>query len=772
MKRLLVIFLLVSSVFAQSSKQNFGFELESRYVSGAVGYNDSYCISDNNLYILYGNTLAIFNLENHERFEQLGFVSLPGNEYNEPIYRKLILEDEICTLIGQYDGLHVTKVNVLDPSNPQIISANRYEPTWSYDDARFDRNYIYRSKGDSLFIDSLTATDNIINIAKLSMPPNPHLNHYANDRVVMGSNNVLYFIDVSDRYNPSLVDSLTLEGDSSPRLDICGDYLLLSHEDAPSKIIDISANGSFQTLHEFPDVEYFHNPAVLGDTLYALVVKQDSVSLDIIDLSTPFSPDVLNSTAIGDVPYIGAPGYHASVLGLTFDDGCAVLGGGFLKKTDHGDGSYSVGPVEDGLKYFDLSDPTNPIEFETQRGMSMQMEQIDDHLLLSGLPANIINVLNPSDPSYAGGLSGSYGSFWNPGTYDAGCLYVCDDSNIITCLNASDLFNPFPIGRFSLPNPNNSWFQPLVRDSIVYLSIGDTLYTIDFHTPAQAKLTSKLHTGRLRHFKGSNHGNLIYGVVDDEYILTLIDLSSPTNPKISGTFQSEAVNYVVDGDVGFSLGWSGIHDGSQTIQRLDLSDPQNIVELGSFLTGPEMWSDEELLFDGSFLYVYSMGSLEVFDVSAPGQEIRIGRHNCTVSWPAMFWGGSGIRDVIVKDGTVYLLSDMDGLHILSHSTTTTTIDDIEIQPKLFNLSQNYPNPFNPSTTISYELPELADVNLTIYDVTGREVITLENKERATGHYEVQWNGVDGSGNPVSTSVYFARLQAGDYSKTIKMVYLK
>lgn len=101
----------------------------------------------------------------------------------------------------------------------------------------------------------------------------------------------------------------------------------------------------------------------------------------------------------------------------------------------------------------------------------------------------------------------------------------------------------------------------------------------------------------------------------------------------------------------------------------------------------------------------------------------------------------------------------------------------DVVPEKFNpesiyLDQNYPNPFNPTTTISYDLPEQSGVNLTVYDVTGREVVALQDHEQPAGHYEVQWNGVDQSGNPINTGIYFARLQAGDYSKTIKMLYLK
>ena len=84
----------------------------------------------------------------------------------------------------------------------------------------------------------------------------------------------------------------------------------------------------------------------------------------------------------------------------------------------------------------------------------------------------------------------------------------------------------------------------------------------------------------------------------------------------------------------------------------------------------------------------------------------------------------------------------------------------------------YPNPFNPAVTIRYALPTQIDVSLRVYDISGREIARLANGEQSSGSHEVQWNGKDASGNPVSTGVYFCRLEAGEISQTIKMVYLK
>lgn len=104
-----------------------------------------------------------------------------------------------------------------------------------------------------------------------------------------------------------------------------------------------------------------------------------------------------------------------------------------------------------------------------------------------------------------------------------------------------------------------------------------------------------------------------------------------------------------------------------------------------------------------------------------------------------------------------------------------TIDEpntgIEI-PLEMDIQNPYPNPFNPSTTIRYGIPDHTHVNLTIYDVVGREVAWLQNQEQAPGYYQVKWDGVDRSGIRVEAGVYFARLEGGGTVKTVKLLYLR
>ncbi|TDI94656.1 MAG: T9SS type A sorting domain-containing protein, partial [Caldithrix sp.] len=93
-------------------------------------------------------------------------------------------------------------------------------------------------------------------------------------------------------------------------------------------------------------------------------------------------------------------------------------------------------------------------------------------------------------------------------------------------------------------------------------------------------------------------------------------------------------------------------------------------------------------------------------------------------------------------------------------------------PQQFILHNNYPNPFNPATTITYDLPEAANVVLKIYNVLGREVRTLLNSHQQPGVKSVVWDGRNAPGIKVGSGIFIYRLQAGDIVQTKKMILLK
>ncbi|MEJ2628788.1 MAG: T9SS type A sorting domain-containing protein, partial [bacterium] len=102
----------------------------------------------------------------------------------------------------------------------------------------------------------------------------------------------------------------------------------------------------------------------------------------------------------------------------------------------------------------------------------------------------------------------------------------------------------------------------------------------------------------------------------------------------------------------------------------------------------------------------------------------------------------------------------------------TGIDD-NVRTELdFKLRSNYPNPFNPETTINYHIEKNGQVRLVIYNSQGRIVRCLVDRYQNRGKYAVQWNGLDDSGKPVGSGLYFCRLSSGNKIQVIKMVKLK
>lgn len=99
--------------------------------------------------------------------------------------------------------------------------------------------------------------------------------------------------------------------------------------------------------------------------------------------------------------------------------------------------------------------------------------------------------------------------------------------------------------------------------------------------------------------------------------------------------------------------------------------------------------------------------------------------------------------------------------------------DVEIQvPSYVALLQNYPNPFNPTTTFTFELPEVLSVRLVIYNPNGQVIRELMDGEMPAGRHTVVWDAKDTHGVPVPTGIYLYQLTAGDFSETKKLTFIK
>jgi hypothetical protein len=99
--------------------------------------------------------------------------------------------------------------------------------------------------------------------------------------------------------------------------------------------------------------------------------------------------------------------------------------------------------------------------------------------------------------------------------------------------------------------------------------------------------------------------------------------------------------------------------------------------------------------------------------------------------------------------------------------TASNLETSLYTPQGYMLNQNYPNPFNPTTIISWQLPVSSPVKLPIYNTIGERIAILVRKRFSAGSHSLEWNA-----SGIASGVYLYRLEAGDYTRTRKMILMK
>ena len=283
--------------------------------------------------------------------------------------------------------------------------------------------------------------------------------------------------------------------------------------------------------------------------------------------------------------------------------------------------------------------------------------------------------------------------------------------------------------------------------------------------------------------------SLTYSILDSTDNGTLI-LSDP----ISGTFTYSPIeNFNGSDSLTFSVSDGILLDtGTVNITVVGLNDAPSSFALSEqdsvYITMDNFATDsisftwdesidvdgDELLYDftaslkvdGQVKAEYSSSSLTIREMKIDHQSV----FDEIFAAQAMF--GEIEWDVSVRDSMVEVTSENGALTLGVNASAAVLSINGELLPEVFSLHQNYPNPFNPVTKLRYDLPENGHVNITIYDMLGREVKTLINQTQNAGYRSIIWDATNDYGKPVSAGIYLYQIQAGEYMRTKKMVLLK
>ncbi|HIB73475.1 MAG TPA: T9SS type A sorting domain-containing protein, partial [Candidatus Marinimicrobia bacterium] len=281
--------------------------------------------------------------------------------------------------------------------------------------------------------------------------------------------------------------------------------------------------------------------------------------------------------------------------------------------------------------------------------------------------------------------------------------------------------------------------------------------------------------------------NLISGLSGD---ISIYNVDDPYGIVIGGTLYSFSGGYSVaetllpgngywlraDGDGEITLSSGGL--ARATGESMSLKGAANTLSVHGMdlYFGIEL-SDEEMLsyslppkppsgsfdvrFTGDTRVVKDHGDIEVMN---PGETLTLA-YDITVD------AGDHMSWVLRSDAGEEYVLDKAGEMVVP-SSARFTLERRALIPVSYTLHQNYPNPFNPVTTLRYDLPDRAHVILSVYDLAGREVTRLVNGVQEAGFRSVRWDATDRMGRPVSAGIYFYRIEAGEYIKTMKMLLLK
>jgi hypothetical protein len=146
--------------------------------------------------------------------------------------------------------------------------------------------------------------------------------------------------------------------------------------------------------------------------------------------------------------------------------------------------------------------------------------------------------------------------------------------------------------------------------------------------------------------------------------------------------------------------------------------------------------------------------------------------------------GAGTSDAVINYGIKD--TDLPGVEAVFYRLDQIDLDgaihssapiEVILGARFLNLptefgTRVYPNPFNPATTIAYDLPSESAVSIVIYGALGQEVRRLVTEPKSAGRYTIQWDALDNFGRSVGSGVYIAKIEAGQFSASQKMLLLK
>ena len=253
----------------------------------------------------------------------------------------------------------------------------------------------------------------------------------------------------------------------------------------------------------------------------------------------------------------------------------------------------------------------------------------------------------------------------------------------------------------------------------------------------------------------------------------------PFELATDGSYVVTASGIVGNEDTPFNLLASGLDQEAQDDNSFALKVLHGVTDAPAV----DIYANGALLVDnlayGDYAgYVQVPAADYTIDVTAHGSSAAVASFSAPL---AGLGGGSGVvyasgflAPTEMDSAFTLILATPSGYTVeLPVAETALDVDYRGLRvPNSFTLNQNYPNPFNPSTSISFSIPEVANVKIEIRDISGRLIKSLVNGFQKAGLTKLNWNSTNEAGENVSAGVYFYSVKVNNDIQTKKMILLK
>ncbi len=382
--------------------------------------------------------------------------------------------------------------------------------------------------------------------------------------------------------------------------------------------------------------------------------------------------------------------------------------------------------------------------------------------------------------SVANTWSDSTGLGW--GTGSSHCLLNLDNSDFLsiqTLDRQNSLSSPTSdysgFSRLEINNTPNAEIiitsgtgeQIGYQDSVWFNNINDAIPLIPltggFHPPIGYDVPEDSYSLELNNFVDTTSYVLFF---TDSTIYTYSRFSANSSQSDKLNFSENGINITNPDPVIKNINFEAIIREDTTSEKVFVTN--NIqVSSGDSIHFQEK-NRNELLFqnygdamsyDLQARFASANGGSVFFHMSIPMAQNSA--HQIVPEWTDLNNEPVSIFIDLGNDGT------FDDTIFVKNQATNIEDEGSLLSPDSYNLAQNYPNPFNPTTTIKYSVPQRSNVEIKVYDILGKEILTLVNEEKFRGVYSVTFNA-----SGLSSGIYFYRMQSGNFVKTKKMLILK